>query len=436
MPTPAEELRREAKTYTDAAHRLNEFWLGETMPQGVANKIESALNRAEELKARAEEIERAPQYKHDVGLMGSPAPEGGLSLVDQGRSDLHERVTRKEVPIPPEVKMRDRLGYGRLDEEAIYGAFGQALLAQVTSTSPAENAKWAKAIGLDTKDLFTTAVGGALVPDPVSSQIIDLARAASVMFRAGARTVPMSSATLKVPRVTGDVTATWLNEGDTVPLSDPTVDMVTLTARRIEAGTNVTIEMDEDSDPVSVGRLVAQSIAHSIALKVDAAGLRGSGTPPEPRGIRNHTGVTLYAPGANGDALTWDMLLALYRTVSGNNVVPNAFVTTPGARVTLAGLKDGQQNYMSAPAPLLELTHFGTTSVPSNLSKGTSGNVLSEVYLGDFTQAIFGLRVGLSVQVLRELKRLEDRIVVVARMRCDWAIERGLAFAVATHVNG
>jgi hypothetical protein len=44
--------------------------------------------------------------------------------------------------------------------------------------------------------------GGALVPVPVAAEIIDLLRARAVAFRAGARTVPMGSQTLKFARLT------------------------------------------------------------------------------------------------------------------------------------------------------------------------------------------------------------------------------------------
>jgi hypothetical protein len=55
--------------------------------------------------------------------------------------------------------------------------------------------------------------GGAFVPAPLSAEVIDLLRARSVAFAAGAKTVPMTSQTLKFARV-----------------SDPTFEAVTLTA--------------------------------------------------------------------------------------------------------------------------------------------------------------------------------------------------------------
>ena len=45
------------------------------------------------------------------------------------------------------------------------------------------------------------------------------------------------------------------------------------------------------------------AIAQAFAKELDRAGLRGTGTNPEPRGILNTTGIKTVANGANGAAL-------------------------------------------------------------------------------------------------------------------------------------
>jgi HK97 family phage major capsid protein len=65
----------------------------------------------------------------------------------------------------------------------------------------------------------TDAAGGYTVPTLVSSQIIDMARAQSVAFRAGARLVPIEGTT-KLPVLTTDATAAWKGQNNAANISD------------------------------------------------------------------------------------------------------------------------------------------------------------------------------------------------------------------------
>jgi len=56
------------------------------------------------------------------------------------------------------------------------------------------------------RGMATVGAGGALVPSPLSARVIDLARNATRVFQAGAITVPMSSQTLAMARLTGEGT--------------------------------------------------------------------------------------------------------------------------------------------------------------------------------------------------------------------------------------
>ena len=66
---------------------------------------------------------------------------------------------------------------------------------------------------LELKTMASSAAG-AILPTPIAGRIIDLARNQAVVFRAGATTVPMSTPTLKIARLTGDVTAGWYSSGE------------------------------------------------------------------------------------------------------------------------------------------------------------------------------------------------------------------------------
>src|SRR5829696_4790600 len=139
----------------------------------------------------------------------------------------------------------------------------------------------------------TLTAGGHLVPAPLSSRLIDLARAQTRVFQAGAITVPMTSTTLKLARLTGEGTPGWKTENSAITANaDLVFDSVTFTARTLTRVITMSVELLEDSDP-SANDVIARSFAGQLAVELDRAALRGTGTPPEPRGILNQTGVTL-----------------------------------------------------------------------------------------------------------------------------------------------
>lgn len=165
----------------------------------------------------------------------------------------------------------------------------------------------------------TATAGGHLVPTPLSGRIIDLARNAMRVMQAGAMTVPMTSQTLKIARLTGEGTPAWHTENAAITAGDLIFDAVTFTARTLTRLVVLSMELFEDADPSSE-EIIARSFAAQIALELDRVALRGSGSAPEPRGVLNHTGVTLTD---HGTAITnYDWWLDAIGTVRNNNFEP------------------------------------------------------------------------------------------------------------------
>jgi hypothetical protein len=91
-----------------------------------------------------------------------------------------------------------------------------------------------------------------------------------------------------------------------------TFDRVTFTARTLVRLITLSAELFEDADRVA---------------------LLGSGTPPEPRGVLNHCGVTLTSHGANGANITnYDWYLDAIGAVLAANFEPNAHIQPRGPR--------------------------------------------------------------------------------------------------------
>jgi HK97 family phage major capsid protein len=285
----------------------------------------------------------------------------------------------------------------------------------------------------------TVGAGGALVPAPLSARVIDLARNATRVFQAGAATVPMTAQTLALARLTGEGTPGWKTENAAITANaDLTFDRVTFTARTLTRVINLSLELFEDADP-SAGDVIARSFAAQMALELDRVALRGSGTPPEPQGVRNQSGVTITTHGANGaliaTATAYDWHLDAKGVVLGNNFEPNAHIQAPRTSTSLSKLREATTSAYLAPPPSM-LPMLTTKTVPINLTVGTSTDT-SEIYTADWSQLMVGIRTDFTLRFLGE-RYLADNLqyAFLAYLRADVQLAQPSAFVVDTGIRG
>lgn len=288
----------------------------------------------------------------------------------------------------------------------------------------------------------TLTAGGHLVPTPLAAQVIDLARNMTQVVRAGAVTVPMTTRTLKVPRLTAEGAPVWHSENAAIVDADLTFDAVTFTAQTLPRLIKLSIELFDDSDP-SASDVIANSFARQIGLALDLAALRGSGTAPEPRGILNQTGVTLTAHGANGSTIGsppaagvmgWEFLAQAAGTIQRANFTPNAQIMNPRTNQSLSLLRDTQNRYLLPPTMLDGIDRLITNQVPVNLTVGTSADC-SEVYTGQWNLLMIGIRTDLRILPLRERFIDNGQYAFLAWMRADIQLAQPGAFSVDTGVR-
>ena len=282
----------------------------------------------------------------------------------------------------------------------------------------------------------TPTAGGHLVPTPLAANVIDLARNASRVFQAGAITVPMTSKTLKVPRLTSENTPTWHAENASITDQDLVFDSVTFTAQTLVRTIKLSVELFEDADPSSED-VIANSFAQQLALELDRVALRGSGSSPEPRGVLNQSGVVNVTHGANGTTITnFDWWLDAVGGVRGNNFEPTAIIQAPRSTTSLSKLKEATTNaYMTPPAGLNNIPMLSTKQIPINTTTGTSGDT-TEFYVGQWNQLMIGIRTDFNLRFLAE-RFLADNLqyAFVAYLRADVQVAQPTAFQVDTGVR-
>lgn len=287
--------------------------------------------------------------------------------------------------------------------------------------------------------------GGFLLAPELSARVVDLARAASVVQRAGALTVPMESEELQIARVTGDPTAYWRGEGVAVTASGMTFDRVTLKAKTCAAIVPVSVEWVEDA--ANGAQLIESTLATVLGQELDRVALAGTGAASEPRGILNVSGVnTVGSIGAIGDYQ--DVSEAVEAILTANytgDISDLAWLLHPreaAAYDQLIGTVDGEP--LQPTRWVGQLKQHYTTKLPIN--GGGGGNEASMI-VGDFSQLIIGVRAAARIEILpvgtvtdgdgvthnaaAELKRL-----IRAYLRMDVACLRPSHFTVLSGITG
>jgi HK97 family phage major capsid protein len=281
----------------------------------------------------------------------------------------------------------------------------------------------------------TSTAGGHLVPAPLSGRVIDIARAASVAMRAGAVTVPMTSQTLKIARVTDEGVPTWTAENSAASEDAMAFDAVTLTAKKLDRLCKVSIELFEDADP-GIDDVIANAFGKQIALELDRAALRGSGSSNQPTGVLNTSGITSTAHGTNGTAIStlkYDFLVDSVGAVRAEDFAPNAQIMAPRTETSLAKLADSTGQYVRPPATLDDIPRLTSSQIPIDLTVGT-GTTCSEVYTGQWDQLLIGIRTQFRLLFLGERFIDSGQYGFYAYLRADIQLAHPKAFVVDTGV--
>ena len=270
--------------------------------------------------------------------------------------------------------------------------------------------------------------GGAIVPAPLAAELIDRMRQSAVAIQAGARTVPMTSASLRMARQTTDPTGGWRAENAAIAESDPVFDQVTLAAKAWAVRFNVSRELLEDG--VNADAACRNILARAAAVALDQAILTGAGGANEPLGIRGQSGIQSVSMGTNGAALTgWAPVLNAVQALEAANAgTISAMIAAPRTARTIYGFADTTGQPLQPPPRIASVPLLVSSGVPINETQGTATNA-SSVFLGDFAEVMIGLRTDLQISVLDQRFADVGQVGFLAWMRADVALARPGALA-------
>ena len=271
--------------------------------------------------------------------------------------------------------------------------------------------------------------GGFLVPDPLSSAIIDVRDSGGVARQIG-RIVAMTSDTLGIPKRTGGLTVDYIDEATAFTESSKDWGRVPLAAKKRGTLTKISQELREDA-LINVVDDIVTEIGTALRINQDREAINGDGTATS----GSVTGLVpaLGAAGKEVASGDWDAtVMADFTKVMG--ILPAKFwdyqlswICSPAYyhSVILRSLVEGGGNAVAAlqqgdggRKEFLGYPVYLTNQLPSTYTASQT-----DVLFGAFSQALLiGDRTGIQIGQSDQFAFDEDVLTIKARTRYDMRV--------------
>lgn len=237
--------------------------------------------------------------------------------------------------------------------------------------------------------------GGALIPQNMRNEVIELLRDRTIVRKLGARSIPLPNGNMSVPRLAGGSTAGYVGEGRDVKASGASFDDVKLSAKTLICLVPVSNQLIGRAG-FAVEQLILSDIISGIATREDKAFLRDDGTNDTPKGMKKVAEENSRTLGWEGtdyslsaiDAYLDNMIL---KCMDGNsNMLSSGWGMSNRSYMKLFGLRDGNGNKVypeMAQGMLKGYPVLRTSAIPVNLG---AGGKESEIYFADFSDVLIG----------------------------------------------
>ncbi|PQZ91686.1 phage major capsid protein [Arthrobacter sp. MYb227] len=413
------ELRQERSRCVDSLKEINgkaerenrNLFADELQQYGAMEQRFTNLTRAiSEAETSEQRGAITARSMNNAGIPSGDTPVGGGHQRNQTRDNGPARL--KPTESLAEV-YRSRGTFNKADSALSFDGFVRGMAGKGWSGYEAEKRAFA---GISQPD------GGILLPEELSTSIIDLARSKSLVTQAGAQTVPMDTREVTVPRLESDMAVEWKAELEKQDDSSNTFGSIKLKARTVRAFALLSEEIIEDVE--SLEGFVSQAVAQAIAAEIDRVALFGSSATnaEEPTGLFNTPGVTILAAPATGTP-GWADLVRSQTIIRNANHEPTATITNPLVEEFLALQADTLGQFIRPPASLDNLPMLTTSKVATTEDK-------SHIVMGDFGRLIIGWRSQITVKLSEGFAFDRNAIALKVTARVDIGVERANAFHI------
>ena len=375
--------------------------------------------------------------KHNMADLGRQLVESGRSI-DEARAAVLDKLDIKQEPVNMSAAE-----IGLTEKESRSFSFLRAInyLANPTDRSARDAAAFeieasdaaAAKLGRQSRGITipqdvlrrdltvgaATAGGNLVATDLDAGSFIDLLRNASALDQAGATVLTGLTGNVAIPRQSGAGTAYWVAESGSPTESQQTVDQVSLTPKTVAAFTDYSRRLMIQSS-IDVENMVRSDLARVLALKIDLAGLYGTGSNGEPLGLKLTTGI-----GTENFAAatpTFEEVVALESDVATANALLGNPVYLMNAAMR-GGLKTAKKDAGSGMFIMEGNEVNGYTGVLSNQV------ATGDLWFGNFADLIIGYFSGLDLMVDPYTNSTSGTVRVVAMQDVDIAVRHPESFS-------
>lgn len=338
-------------------------------------------------------------------LVKGAAQDGAAAAVGVIQKGLDRQTTRfndlfkgtygeSALPATPANEENKGVRLGQL-VRAYTGAQGNKELAARMATEKGFHSSVSKALAAGDFD-----AGGALVPEDLANEIIDLLRPRSVVRRNVGNVVTLPRGSKSFPVITSGAAVGYFLENGDMDVSEPKFGRLTLTARKLGVLVPLSNEMIRFTGD-GADTIIANHLVDQLAAAENRYFLHGTGTQGQPKGLRNLASPTTTiasswdGSGANPsrDHMQTDIVAAV--TAMQLADIPMArpiWVMNPATATYLANVLNDNGTYaypeMRTATPLLNGYRVETTTaMPRNLGTGADE---TDIMLIDFNEVVIG----------------------------------------------
>lgn len=339
------------------------------------DKVIAELDRLEDIERR-----QARAARPAAPLPGSPAP----------------------VAAAPAAPAEKGLTFARM-VRTIAAAGGNHYVAQQLAEANGDSGLFAG------QQMGQGSLGGFLVPEDVSTEVIELLRPASVVTAMGPRIVPMPNGNMTTNRRATGANFEYGGETNDAPATGYTYGQVKLSAKKLRGIIPISNDLLRSAS-TAVDRMVRDDAVSDAAQIQDRFFLRGTGTEYAPKGLRyqlvgtSFAGSNILTMTASPDLQKVDNDLGRMELALGNANVPYIgahWIMSPRVAMYLTNLRDGNGNKVypeMSEGRLRNKPVHQTTEIPDNLGGGTE----SEIMLVHPAHILVGEHMGIEVAMSTE----------------------------------
>jgi HK97 family phage major capsid protein len=222
-----------------------------------------------------------------------------------------------------------------------------------------------------------------VMPQHLSSQIIDLARAQSVLANAGMSTIVLTGDNLKIPRVLADPLFSVKIKNDQF-VEDESMQLGAVNISPKMVGTMIRVAIEDLEDAAGFSEMITAEITKAFAASIDAYGLSGETGTQSPQGIFSFADIANTNVAAGN--LGWFSLSAAALAIKNRNHIPSVALMTPTREHALLETLDNENRWLGPPPSLANMRYLSSTQCPA-----------ANFMLGDFSKFALGLRTGLRI---------------------------------------